>query len=270
MSRGEAWIHALSAGDAENGYPSVIAADADVGDSLPGRLLAVVPDPDSPFPRSRNGEVGLLEGIALARAVRDVMALDAERPDDERRAIVSIVDVPSQAYGRLEEEIGEYLYLAAAVDAYASARFAGHPVITIVVGSAISGGFLAHGLQGSQILALDDPAVEIHAMHKPAAARITLRTVEELDEFAKTVAPLSYDVRDWATLGHCDELLKAEDPDHPTEADVRNIGRAIGDAIGRARKGPRDLSNRLQSLQAQRARPASLHTQQVMSEQWGA
>jgi len=269
MSRGETWIRTLSTNVAESDYPSVLLGDADVGEQLPARLLAVVPDPKSTFPRAREGEVGLLEGIALARAIRKVMALDKDRPDNERRAIVSIVDVPSQAYGRLEEELGEHLYLAAAVDAYANARVLGHPVVSIVVGSAISGGFLAHGLQANQILALDDPGVEIHAMHKPAAARITLRTVEELDELAKTNAPLSYDVRDWATLGYCDELMKVEDPEHPTKMDVGQMERAIKEAIGRARTGPRDLSNRLQSPQAQHARSASLRAQQVLSEQWG-
>ena len=107
-----------------------------------------------------------------------------------------------------------------AVDAYHAARAAGHPVVAIVVGTALSGGFLTHGLQANQILALDDPGVEIHAMHKAAAARITLRTVDELDELAKTIIPMSYDVEDWAKLGFCDGLLKVENADDPTPADV--------------------------------------------------
>ena len=98
------------------------------------------------------------------------------------------------------------------VDAYHSARSAGHPIVAIVVGSALSGGFLTHGLQANQILALDDPGVEIHAMHKAAAARITLRTVDELDELAKTIVPMSYHVEDWATLGFCDGLLTSRMP----------------------------------------------------------
>ena len=145
---------------------------------------------------------------------------------------------------------------------------AGHPIIALVVGSAISGGFLAHGLQANQILALDDDKVEIHAMHKAAAARVTLRTVAELDELAKTVAPLSYAVGAWATLGYCDGLLAVSNADQPTTADVGLVRDALGDAVARARSGPRDLTNRLQSPEAKRARKASLEVRRRLTEQW--
>ena len=156
MSRSQAWFDALATRTLPSWYRSVALADCDLGGGQPARLLAVVPDPDNAFPRARRGEVGLLEGIGLARAVREVIELDSGLADDQRRPIVAVVDVPSQAYGRLEEQFGEYLYIAAAVDAYATARVAGHPVVALVVGSAISGGFLAHGLQASQILALNE------------------------------------------------------------------------------------------------------------------
>ena len=268
MSRGGTWFDALSSATLESRYPSVAIAEADLGDGLTARLLAVVADPTSPFPRARGGEVGLREGVGLARAVREVVAQDADRSDDERRPIVAIVDVPSQAYGRVEEILGEHLYLAATVDAYATARAAGHPIVALVVGSAISGGFLAHGLQANQILALDDDEVVIHAMHKEAAARVTQRTVAELDELAKTVTPLSYSVRDWATLGHCDGLLAASNPDQPTDADLDLVRDAVRDAIVRARAGPRDLTNRLQSPEAQRSRKATLEVRSRLTEQW--
>ena len=189
--------------------------------------LAVVPDPDNPFHRARSGEVGLTESLALAQTIRQIMAEDAAAP--QRRAIVAVVDLPSQAYGRIEEMAGLHQTIAAAVDAYAAARVAGHPVVAIVVGKALSGGFLAHGLQAQQILALDDPGVEIHAMHKAAAARITLRTVAELDELGKTVLPISYDVRDWAQLGFCDGLLAVQDADAPTAEDTAVVGGAVTD-----------------------------------------
>jgi biotin-independent malonate decarboxylase gamma subunit len=268
MSRSQTWFDALSTQTHPSWYRSVAIADCDLGGGPAARLLAVVPDPDNAFPRARRGEVGLLEGIGLARAVREVIDLDSDVPDDQRRPIVAPVDVPSQAYGRLEEQFGEYLYIAAAVDAYAAARVAGHPVIALVVGSAISGGFLAHGLQASQVLALDDDGIEIQAIHKPAAARITLRTIAELDELAKIVTPLSFDVRVWATLGYCDGLLKVSNPDQPTSADADLARGALRDAVTRARLGPRDLTNRLQSAQARHARRASLQVRQRLTEQW--
>jgi biotin-independent malonate decarboxylase gamma subunit len=78
-----------------------------------------------------------------------------------------------------------FLAAAAAADAYGSARLAGHPVIALVVGHALSGGFLTHGYQANRILAFDNDGVMMHAMHKEAAARIIDRSVEELDSLGK-------------------------------------------------------------------------------------
>jgi biotin-independent malonate decarboxylase gamma subunit len=221
-----------------------------------------VPDPENPLHRARNGEVGLTESWALAAAIDDVIA------SNTKRAIVAVVDLPSQAYGRIEEMAGLHQAIATTVDAYHRARNAGHPTVAIVVGHALSGGFLAHGLQAQQILALDDPGVEIHAMHKAAAARITLRTVAELDELAKTVVPLSYNVQDWAQLGLCDGLLAVSDADQPTADDIDTVRRAVDAAITVARSGPRDLSNRLDSPGALKNRTASRAIRDAMSAQW--
>jgi biotin-independent malonate decarboxylase beta subunit/biotin-independent malonate decarboxylase gamma subunit len=256
-SRGRVWLSALAATEPVAVIPSVIRAD-----TADATYLAVVPDPQNPFHRARNGEVGLTESWALGGAIDDVIA------SNTKRAIVAVVDLPSQAYGRIEEMAGLHHAIAIAVDAYHRARNAGHPTVAIVVGHALSGGFLAHGLQAQQILALDDPGVEIHAMHKAAAARITLRTVDELDELAKTVVPLSYNVRDWAQLGLCDGLLNVSDADHPTADDIDSVRKAVNAAIAAARSGPRDLSNRLDSLGALTNRKASRAIRDVMSAQW--
>jgi malonate decarboxylase beta subunit len=262
--RGRNWITALAGGAKPTPViGSVLRADA------PGvTYLAVVPDPANPFYRARQGQVGLTECGALARSVRDIM--DADENADQRRAIVAVVDLPSQAYGRIEEMVGLHQSIAAAVDAYDAARVAGHPVVALVVGHALSGGFLTHGLQASQILALDDPGVEVHAMHKPAAARITLRTVEQLDELAKTIPPLSYNVRDWATLGFCDSLITVDNAESPTPGDVEVVAHAISEAVRRAREGPRDLSNRLDSPYAHTYRAASRAVRETFARQWNS
>lgn len=74
--------------------------------------------------------MGLLEGWGLAKAVDDAIQADAGRAD--KRVLVAVVDVPSQAYGRREEALGIHQALAGAVDAYARARLAGHPVIGLL------------------------------------------------------------------------------------------------------------------------------------------
>jgi malonate decarboxylase beta subunit len=267
MSRGLNWTRALADGDVSAVSPSVITADATLGDDT-ARLVAVVPDPKSPYHRARRGEVGLREGLSLAEAVTEAVTEDAHLPDDRRRPIIAVVDVPSQAYGRVEELLGIHHALAVAVDAYASARTAGHPVITLIVGTALSGGFLAHGAQANQILALNDPGVIIHAMHKEAAAKVTLRTVDQLDELARRIPPLSYDVTDWAKLGLCDELLDVEDAGDPTGGDVQRAKDALTAAVGRARSGPRDLGNRLTSPGARQTRTASRRIREALAAQW--
>lgn len=261
-TRGRAWLRAL-VGDAtiDRVIPSVLVASTPTAS-----YLAVVPDPGNRFYRAREGQVGLTESLALAQAVHDVV--DADAGKTVKRAIIAVVDLPSQAYGRNEEMGGLHQAMAAAVDAYHHARNVGHPIVAFVVGTALSGGFLTHGLQANQILALDDPHVEIHAMHEAAAARITLRTVDELNELAKTILPMSYRVEDWAKLGFCDGLLSVENADSPTPSDVAKATTAIADAVDRARRGPLDLSNRLDSDYAVTTRHASRAVRELLARQW--
>jgi malonate decarboxylase beta subunit len=259
-SRGRIW---LSAGRADRRTrDSFSAPRAHRHRALPRRRARS----HNPFHRARDGRVGLTESLALAQAVRALV--DADDTAAVKRAIVAVVDLPSQAYGRIEETVGLHQAMACAVDAYHHARTSGHPVVALVVGQALSGGFLTHGLQADQILALDDPGVEIHAMHRAAAARITLRTVEELDELAKTITPLSYRVTDWATLGFCDGLLAVDNPGKPRPADVASVSAAVLAAIDRARAGPRDLSNRLDSAAAARTRHASRAVRELLVREW--
>lgn len=262
QSRGKTWLDALGGDQStEHVIGSVLRKITDSA-----LYLAVVHNPENPYYRAREGQVGLTESLAIAQTVREL--IEADRDASTKRAIVAVVDLPSQAYGRIEEMVGLHQAMAAAVDAYHTARTAGHPVVAIVVGTALSGGFLTHGLQANQILALDDPGVEIHAMHKAAAARITLRTPEQLDELAQTITPMSYRVEDWATLGFCDGLLKVTDPDAPTAADIETVSTAIAAAIQRARSGPRDLSNRLNCAAAEKLRHASRTVREMLTQQW--
>jgi malonate decarboxylase gamma subunit len=265
-SRGRIWFEALAGNQTEHSRDlgSVLVGDADLeGDGV--RYLSVVPDPENRFPRARAGEVGLEEGWTLAKHIREVID---EGREDPRRPIVAIVDVPSQAYGRREELFGIFLACAAAVNAYADARLAGHPVIALVVGRALSGGFLAHGYQANRILALEDSGVVVHAMGKQAAARVTKRSIAELDELAGKVLPLSYDIRAYAQLGVLHQLIKGVNADAPRGSDFEKVREALVLAIRDARSGPRDLSNRLGSPEAQQTRHASIEVRRRLTEQW--
>ena len=269
--RGRVWFKALTGQDGTmpGDPPSVLTADALIGDDN-ARFLCVVPDPGSRFPCARHGEVGLEQAYTLAARIREVMKADNERPTEKSRKspIIAIVDVKSQAYGRREEIAGIHLAAATAADAYATARFAGHPVITLIVGQAISGGFLTHGYQANRLLAFDDNDVLIHAMHKEPAARITRRTVAQLESLAKTVTPLSYDVRDYAKLGLLYKLLHVSNPDAPSTEEIALVRNAMVDAIADARKGPFDLRSRFESEAAQTARKASRLIRYRLEDQW--
>ncbi|AIE03142.1 biotin-independent malonate decarboxylase subunit gamma [Klebsiella variicola] len=213
--------------------PSVQVADGQIaGESV--RFIAVVPDANNHYPRAAGGEVGLLEGWTLAKVVNETIAADADQP--VKRPIVAVIDVPSQAYGRREEAFGIHQALAGAAGAYAKARLAGHPVIGLIVGKAMSGAFLAHGYQANRLIAFNDSGVLVHAMGKESAARITLRTVEALEKLAATIPPMAYDVSNYATLGLLSALLDISHPDAPDEGDLSLVSRTLRDAIADARK----------------------------------
>ncbi|MFM0695855.1 biotin-independent malonate decarboxylase subunit gamma [Paraburkholderia graminis] len=265
LSRGARWFHAL-AGESRNAAP-VWSADAPLGGET-ARFITVVPDAANRFPRATDNVVGLEQGWLLARAVREVIADDAASAT--RRPIVAIVDVKSQAYGYREEMLGIHLACAAAVDAYASARDAGHPVIALIVGPAMSGAFLAHGYQANRIIALDAPGTMVHAMGKEAAARVTRRTVEALDALGETIVPMSYSMASFAKLGLLDRLIEGIDADAPDAAQIARVQQVLCEQIGSARVGSRTLARRLESAAAQKNRAASIEVRRRLAEQWDA
>jgi malonate decarboxylase gamma subunit len=200
--------------------------------------------------------------------VREVMVEDRDKPKSEKRPIIAIVDVKSQAYGRREETAGIFLAAATSADAYASARMAGHPVISLVAGHAFSGGFLTHGYQANRILAFDDAGVVIHAMHKEAAARITRRSVAELERLGHEIAPMSYDVKGYAKLGLLYKLLHVENPLQPSSSEVKIVKQGLIEAVQDARSGLTDLNNRLESDAAKQTRKASIAVRAMLEAQW--
>ncbi|GBU11737.1 biotin-independent malonate decarboxylase subunit gamma [Enterobacterales bacterium] len=244
VSRGDYWFAELTkdATSLTGLCPSVKAADGKINDQ-DVRYIAVVPDKNNHYPRAAGGEVGLLEGWTLAKVVSQAVAEDAGK--ESKRAIVAIIDVPSQAYGRREEAFGIHQALAGAAGAYANARLAGHPVIGLIVGKAMSGAFLAHGYQANKLIAFNNPDVMIHAMGKESAARITLRSVEALEKLAATIPPMAYDIENYATLGLLAQLMEVGNPDSAAPDDIVNVQSALWNNILDARKEGVGLKNRL-------------------------
>jgi malonate decarboxylase gamma subunit len=263
-SRGARWLAAL-AGSAPlaGGYCAALhVADATLA-GRPARYIAVVPDPHNRFARARSGEIGLREGWQLARAVHEVIESDRAAP--VKRPIVAVIDVTSQAYGRTEEAYGIHQALAGAAGAYAEARLAGHPVLGLIVGSAMSGAFLAHGYQANRLIAFDDPKVMVHAMGKASAARITLRSVEALEKLAASVPPMAYDIQNYASLGLLWQVLSPATPDAPTAADLTRVRESLEAALADIiASGSSDLAGR----QNGKHRQASRKVRALLREQW--
>jgi malonate decarboxylase gamma subunit len=265
LTRGMRWFKAL-AGDTSTAAP-VWSGEAPLGNEM-ATFFSVVPDPDNRFPRARDNVVGLEQGWKLAQAVREAVARDAS--SEHKRPIVAIVDVKSQAYGYREETLGIHLACASAVDAYASARDAGHPVVALIVGPAMSGAFLAHGYQANRIVALDAPGTLVHAMGKEAAARVTRRTVEDLDKLGETITPMSYTMASFAKLGLLDTLIEGVDADEPIPAQIESVRGVLAEAARSARSDTRGLSRRLESDAAKKTRAASIEVRRRLAEQWDA
>jgi malonate decarboxylase gamma subunit len=268
LSRGALWLRALAGERAQNTDAGPVRyADAPL-DGETARFIAVVPDAGNRFVRARDNVVGLEQGWRLAQAVRAAVAEDAAGPT--RRPIVAIVDVKSQAYGYREEMLGIHLACAAAVDAYASARLAGHPVIALIVGPAMSGAFLAHGYQASRIVALDADGTMVHAMGKEAAARVTRRSVDDLDALGEKIVPMSYAMASFGKLGLLDQLIEGVDADAPDAGHAARVRDVLAQMVREARADKRDLSHRLQNDAAKRTRAASIEVRQRLAQQWDA
>jgi malonate decarboxylase gamma subunit len=108
----------------------------------------------------------------------------------------------------------------------------------------------------------------IHAMHKEAAARVTRRSVDELEKLGKEIAPMSYDIRDYAKLGLLYKLLHVENPEKPSVQEIRKVQDELAAAVADARSGPVDLRNRLESTTARETRKASLLVRTKLEAQW--
>jgi malonate decarboxylase gamma subunit len=207
--------------------------------------------------------VGLLEGWQIAKAVYEV--IEKDKNSKEKTPIIAIIDVASQAYGRSEESYGIHQALAGAAGSYATARQKGHPVIGLIVGKAMSGAFLAHGYQANCLIAFNDKQVMVHAMGKEAAARITLRSITELEKLAETVPPMAYDIKNYNKLGILWKLLDIDDASHPSSNDIKMVESTLIQALSHIRESG-DITLRSRILSP--LRKASLAVREMIEKNW--
>jgi len=260
-SRGAIWAGALfDDGTFVRDLPaSVLVVDCAYGD-ITWRSITVVPNPQARFARARAGEFGLDEGLDVADAVRGA---------PPGAAIVAIVDTPGQPYGRREESAGLHVALGCAVEAYVTERRRGRQIFALAVGKAISGAFLAHGLQAGWLGALRDPGVEVHVMSAASVARITMQSPDEVARVATVVPATARDIETFARSGAVDRLFDVLDPAAPTPSEIQAVREALVAAHG-ARLGLRAPRERLASESAILARAGALDARARIAAAWEA
>jgi malonate decarboxylase beta subunit len=264
-SRGQRWLEAIVGNRARcSSSPSIIYGDSEVH-GLPFRAIAVVPNADCDFVRARNGEFGVAEGWELARCIDLVTKRSS---DGNRCALLAVVDVPGQTFGRREEMLGLHIALAASVDAYATARILGNPVVALVVGKAISGAFLAHGLQAGRILALDSDQVEVHVMSRASVARVTCRTVEEVKQLEHQVPATARDVHSFASLGGIDKFISCRSVEYPDPSEIELLRQELWNSFEELRRVPSEPVDRLEHPAAINGRMATRFVREKLRTQW--
>ena len=137
-------------------------------------------------------------------------------------------------------------------------------MIGLLVGKAMSGAFLAHGYQANRLIALRDPGVMVHAMGKASAARVTLRSVEDLEKLAASIPPMAYDIDSYASLGLLWETLAVSQIEQPAADDLTQVRDVLSRAIKDVQARGVDLSSRLGASN----RAASTNVRQLLRAQW--
>jgi malonate decarboxylase beta subunit len=106
-------------------------------------------------------------------------------------------------------------------------------------------------------------------MSKQSAARITQRSLEELEAATKKVPAMAYDIESFEKLGALFSLVDGVEADNPEKKDRDIIYREIEHAIEDVwMDRSKDLSVRLSSTFAQSGRAASILVREKLNEQW--
>lgn len=209
-------------------FPDDVGPGAVVGEAtIDGRDVAVIANDaqafNDKFPVVYFGVIGLEEAYKMAKVVYTTIKQDADKPVGEKRPLVLIVDTPGNGPGKIEEIFGMNKATGSYQLALAEARKSGHSVIALVIGRAISGAFLCHGLQADHILSLSPEfGTMIHVMPITSISRITKMDIERLEELSKENPVFAAGPQFFYHLGGVDELIENVEDMRPTV--IRHIG----------------------------------------------
>ncbi|AMN50267.1 biotin-independent malonate decarboxylase subunit gamma [Psychrobacter sp. P2G3] len=144
-----------------------------------------------------------LIAMTLANEILDVIAKGQKTP------IVFIVDTMGQDSSRADELLclnRTFAHLASCVDLL---RRSAHPNIAIVLGEAVSGGFLSYGLMANQVFAMQSSQVKV--MDLNAMSRVTKIPLDKLKSLSQTSAIFAPGVENYYAMGAVDDIWKELD-----------------------------------------------------------
>lgn len=154
---------------------------------------------------SERAEVGADLCLRMAAAVLETVR---KHPGE---AIVFFLDTQGQRLRRRDELLGLNGYMAHLAKCCEVARQQGHPLLSVVYGEAVSGGYLTTGMMADACYAVS--GAEIKVMNLPAMARITKVPLEKLQALAKDSPVFSPGVDNYLRMGH---LRAVWSSDHAT------------------------------------------------------
>lgn len=143
--------------------------------------------------------------LALALAAR-VLEIVTSHPG---RAILMLVDTQGQRLSRRDELLGNAGYLSHLCKCLELARQRGHRLVSLVHGEAVSGGYLALGMNADRCYAMSDAQIRVMAL--PAMSRITQIPLERLQELCRTSSIFGPGAENYLRLGALDGIWSMED-----------------------------------------------------------
>lgn len=138
--------------------------------------------------------------LALALSVR-VLATVQHHPG---RAIVLLVDTQGQRLRHRDELLGMNVYMAHLAQCLEVARRAGHRIVSLVHGRAVSGGYITGGMMADRCHAL--ASAEISVMNLPAMARVTKIPEARLEALAESSPVFAPGAANYLKMGALDSL----------------------------------------------------------------
>lgn len=179
------------------------------------------------------GDAAIGVELALAMAA-EVLATVRAHPG---RGIVLLIDTQGQRLRRRDELLGINVYMAHLAQCLEVARRAGHRIVSLVYGRAVSGGYITGGMMADSCHAL--VSAEISVMNLPAMARVTKIPQQRLEELSQTSPVFAPGAANYHQMGGLESLWSDDAAAAALRAalDARSVPDDIGRTDGRRASG---------------------------------